>query len=1036
MAEQKVAGLIGWFASNHVAANLLMFLILLAGGYSAYTIKLEAFPEFNFDLVTVRVPYLGAAPQEVEEGVLIKIEEALKSITGVRKLTSIAFEGMGRVMVEIEDGYSVNEMLGEVKLAVDGISTFPAETERPIISKQRFRDSTIVVQVAGIADEAAMQEFAEEIRDDLIALPEISYAEVQGGRPFEISVEISEATLRQYNLTLEEVARVIRQWSVDLPGGTIRTAAGNIRLRTKGQAYTGAEFEKILLLTRPDGTRIRLGDVATVVDGFVEVESYAFFNGARSLGVDVFSSDEESEIEVSAAVHRYLDERRASLPPGIEIELWRDKTYYLKGQLNMMLKNLAIGALLVFLILGLFLHIKIAAWVSVGLPVAFLGAIMLLQVPFIDVSINMISLFGFILVLGIVVDDAIVIAESAYTETEEKGYSLANIVVGAQRVAVPATFGVLTTIMTFLPMLFVTGPVSTFAASIGWVVVLCLTFSLVESKLILPSHLALMRSSHAKEGIADAVDRALKRFIENTYLPLLTRAMEFRYATLAFFIGLLILAVGLVLGGQIRYTGFPEVDGDFISANVELLDGAPESLIKSIVNELDAQLQAVNEELKAETGSEIDIVKHSFAYIRNGTSAQLTVELEKSEHRSVTPQEVEKRWRERTGEIAGTKELKFESTRHTGGGPPIAFRLQAASYSQLELAAEELADHLRTYDGLFEINSSANLGPEEISLRIKPEAEALGVTLAGLARQVRQAFYGAEAQRIQRGEQEVKVMVRYPRSERRSIGNLENMWIRTSDGRELPFRAVADYSMARGFNSIQRINGERTITVSSRADLNAVEPLEIIGEITAGFIPGLQSRYRGLRVDLDGAAHEERLALDQILLAFALAMFGVYALLAIPLKSYLQPLIIMGVIPFGIVGALVGHMLLDISISMMSLIGIVALSGVVVNDSLIMVDYVNRSVSEGMKPIQAALRSGAARFRAILLTSLTTFFGLTPVVFERSLQAQLVIPMAVSLAFGILFATLITLVLVPCLYMIIGDLNPRRVPADADAKAA
>lgn len=1036
MAEQKVAGLIGWFASNHVAANLLMFLIILAGGYSAYTIKLEAFPEFNFDLVTVRVPYLGAAPLEVEEGVLIKIEEAVESITGVRKLTSIALEGMGQVMVEIEDGHSVNEMLDEVKLAVDGISTFPGETERPIISKQRFRDSTIVVQVAGIADEARMQEFAEEIRDDLIALPEISYAEVQGGRPFEISVEISEATLRQYNLTLEEVARVIREWSVDLPGGTIRTAAGNIRLRTKGQAYTGAEFERIMLLTRPDGTRVRLGDVATIVDGFVEVESYSFFNGARSLGVDVFSSDEESEIEVSAAVHRYLDERRASLPQGIEIELWRDKTYYLKAQLNMMLKNLALGALLVFLILGFFLHIKIAAWVSVGLPVAFLGAFMLLQLPFINVTVNMISLFGFILVLGIVVDDAIVIAESAYTETEENGYSLPSIVAGAQRVAVPATFGVLTTIMTFLPMLFVTGPASTLAASIGWVVVLCLTFSLVESKLILPSHLALMRSSHAKEGIADAVDRALKRFIENTYLPLLARAMEFRYATLAFFIGLLILAVGLVMGGQIRYTGFPEVDSDFISANVELLDGAPESLIRSIVTELDAQLQVVNEELKVETGSDIDIVKHSFAYIRNGTTAQLAVELEKTEHRSVTPQEVEKRWRERTGEIAGTKELKFESTRHTGGGPPIAFKLQAANYSELELAAEELSDHLKTYDGLFEINRSANLGPEEISLSIKPEAEALGVTLAGLARQVRQAFYGAEAQRIQRGEQEVKVMVRYPRSERRSIGNLENMWIRTSDGRELPFHAVADYSMDRGFNSIQRINGERTITVSSRADLNAVEPLEIIGEVTAGFIPELQSRYRGLRVELDGAAHEERLALDQILLAFALAMFGIYALMAIPLKSYLQPLIIMGVIPFGIVGALVGHMLLDISISMMSLIGIVALSGVVVNDSLIMVDYVNRAVSEGMEPIQAALRSGAARFRAILLTSLTTFFGLTPVVFERSLQAQLVIPMAVSLAFGILFATLITLILIPCLYMIIGDLQPTRAPAEADVEAA
>ncbi len=1016
-------GLIGWFATNHVAANLLMFFVIGMGIWAAIMVKKETMPEFRFDVVTVNVPYLGGAPEEVDESVVVKIEEAIKNIQGIKEVRSLATDGFGQVRIEIQEGYELGDITDEVKLAVDGISTFPAETERPIISKQVIRRGALNLQIHGSLDEWAMKALAEQILDEVTALPGVSYAEIMGARPSEISIEISEETLRQYNLTLGRVAEAIRAWSLDLPGGSIRSESGDIRLRTKGQAYTGEEFEQIVLVTRPDGTRVTLADIAVVRDAFAEVESYSFFDGERSFGINVMSSGEqENELAIASAVKAYVADRQATLPDGVQLTHWADSTYYLTGHLNMMLGNMLLGAVLVFLILGLFLHVKIAAWVIVGLPVAFLGAFMML--PVVGVTINMMSLFAFILVLGIVVDDAIIIAESAYTYTEKHGYNLPNIVLGAQRVAVPATFGVLTTIMAFIPLLFVTGPTAAFNAAIGWVVIFALLFSLVESKLILPSHLSLMRSSHGgKSGIPDRVDRGLKRFIEGVYSPFLERLIEYRYATLGFFIGLLILTGGLIGGGLARFVFFPEIEQPYVMASIELQEGAPESLIAEIVSQMDADLRALNEEFKAEFDTDIDVAEHLFAYISNGKNGMLQVELSKDEARPANAKVVEQRWRERVGEIAGTRELKLSSGMHMSGGPPVSIALKGNNYERVEQAADELAAHLKGYDGLYEVESSADAGPEELKLSIKPEAEALGITLADLARQVREAFYGAEAQRIQRGDEEVKVMVRYPRSERFSIGNLERMWIRLPDGRELPFSAVADYEVGRGYNNIKRLDGQRTVTVDSNADLTRVEPMAIVAEITGDYLPGLLTRYPGVSYELSGSSREERASMFKMAYAFMAGLFGIYALMAIPLKSYLQPLIIMSVIPFGIIGAVVGHMVLDLAVSTLSLIGIVALAGVVVNDSLIMVDFVNKSVAEGADAARAAVNAGKARFRAILLTSLTTFFGLIPIATETSESAQIVVPMAVSLAFGILFSTVITLILVPCLYNILADVK-------------
>ncbi len=1034
MTDDVPRGLIGWFAKNHVAANLLMLFVIGMGIWAIVAVKKESMPEFRFDVVTVTVPYLGGAPEEVDEGVIVKVEEAIENIQGIKEVRSTAADGFGQVRIELQEGYELGEITDEVKLAVDGISTFPAETERPVISKQIMRKGALNLQIHGGLDERAMKDLTEKIREEIVALPGISYAEVMGARPFEISVEISEDTLRQYGLTLGQVAQVIRAWSLDLPGGAIRSEAGDIRLRTKGQAYTGQEFENIVLVTRPDGTRVTLGDIATVRDGFAEVESYSFFDGERSFGINIMSSGEqENELEIARAVKAYVDERQATLPDGVKLSHWADSTYYLTGHLNMMLGNMALGAVLVFLILGLFLHVKIASWVIVGLPVAFLGAFMML--PVVGVTINMMSLFAFILVLGIVVDDAIIIAESAYSYTEEHGYNQANIVRGAQRVAVPATFGVLTTIMAFLPMLFVSGPTTAFNAAIGWVVIFCLLFSLVESKLILPSHLSLMKSSHGeKTGVADWVDRQLQRFIERGYSPFLARMIEFRYTTLAFFVGLLVITAGLVLGGFARFVFFPEMDQPYVTANIELQEGAPESLIAEIVAQMDADLRALNEEFKVEYDTDINVAEHLFAYITDGKSGFLQVELSKDEARPSNSKEVEQRWREKVGEIAGTRELRFSSGMHMGGGPPVSLALKGEDYRAVERAAEELVAELRTYDGLYEVESSATAGPEELKLSIRPEAEALGITLADLARQVREAFYGAEAQRIQRGDEEVKVMVRYPRADRSSIGNLERMWIRLPDGRELPFSSVANYELSRGYSTVQRLDGQRTVTVTANADLSRVEPMVLVGEITSDFLPAMLASYPGVSYELSGSSLEERASLMQMGFAFMAGLFGIYALMAIPLKSYLQPLIIMSVIPFGIIGAVVGHMILGLAVSTLSIIGIIALAGVVVNDSLIMVDFVNKAVARGASAASAAVEAGKARFRAILLTSLTTFFGLIPIATETSEMAQLVVPMAVSLAFGILFSTVITLVLVPCLYNVLADVKGWFMNTDEPSK--
>ena len=1045
MAEpgnSRQKGLIAWFAGNHVAANLLMFLIIAFGVVSSFTIRKQTTPDFEVNQVVVRVPYLGAAPQEVEEGVVIKIEEAIQDVPGIVKINSTASEGMGAVRVEISTETDINEILTEIKTRVDAISTFPGLTEKPIIYKQEFQLHVVFLTVTGDLDAYARKAMADEIREELLRIPEVNAVDILGDRPYEISVEVSEQDLRQYGLTMSEISQAIRASSVDMPGGSIRSEGGDILLRTEGQVYTGQEFSQLVLRTYPDGTRLTLDDVATIRDGFVETNGFARYLGKDSAALRVLAVGQQSELRTAAAVKQYVEAKNNTLPNDVQIEIWVDRSFYLQDQLNMMVKNMLQGALLVCLLLTLFLRWKVAGWVIVGIPITFFGAMWLMPHGPWPVTVNTVSLFGFILVLGIVVDDAIIIGESIYTKVRADGHTLDNVIAGAHRVAVPATFGVLTTIAAFTPMLFVGGMAASFFEAMSVVVILCLFFSLVESKLILPAHLAqanikpvdeedLFHPTHKValwrrvprffQKIQRRVQHGLQWTIHDWYAPLLEKAVRNRGLTFALFTALLILTFGITKSGLVRFVIFPEAPSDFVMVQMQMENGTAPLVRDRVLTHIEQALADINEDQVTQNPGSPLPIEHYIVFTEGDTAGMMFAELHRGDDRPLLSDELIAQWRERVGEVPGVKELVFSGGQTIGGGPPLSFNISGNNFDELQAASAELEKKLAGYAGVFDIRSTASAGGQEIRLEIKPEAEALGLTMSTLGRQVRQAFYGEEAQRIQRGQNEVKVMVRYPEEERRSIADLENMRIRTPNGVEVPFYSVADVSFGEAFSTITRQNRKRTVTVSADIDPDQVEPGPIIREISQDYLPALAANYPGVSYELEGASQEQNKLIMNIVVASIAALFLIYALIAIPLHSYVQPLVIMSVIPFGLIGAVIGHILMGKAISMFSLFGLVALAGVVVNDSLILIDFINKARSEGMPAIEAVVRSGKERFRAIILTSLTTAVGLMPIMLESSMQAQMLIPMAISLSFGIVFSTVITLFLIPSLYLLQED---------------
>ena len=1042
---------IDWFARNSVAANLLMFVIVGLGIVTMFTVKQEVFPEFSLDMITISVPYPGAAPEEVEEAVCVRIEEEIEGLEGIKEITSSSRENLGQIMVEVDPDADSSRLLDEIKSRVDAIDTFPDDVEEPVIEEVINRRQVIYVSVSGDTDERSLKELGKRVRDEIAGLPEVSLVELANARPYEISIEVSEEALRRYGLTFDQVVAAVRRTSIDLPGGSLRTDGGEILLRTKGQAYSGTQFERIPVVSRPDGSRLTVGDVANVVDGFAETDQASQFDGEPSVLLGVFRVGDQSAIAVAKAVQRYVEETRPALPEGISIETWGDNSRVLQSRMDLLLRNGRNGFFLVFGLLALFLRFRLAFWVSLGIPISFLGAMWMM--PGLDVSINLISLFAFIVVLGIVVDDAIVVGENIYTHQRRGGNPLEAAIAGAKEVSVPVVFAVLTSIAAFAPLLNVEGSTGKIMRVIPLIVIPTLAFSLVESLFILPAHLSHGRAKNGQEPrffiskywyrVQRGFVHGFEAFVDRVYRPSLELALNWRYAALAIGLATFMLSVGLVRGGWIKFTFFPPVEADYVVGTVTMPLGTPADVTQEAVSKMEQVALDLKDSIDVESGDS-KTFQHILASVgeqpvqaaRSGGPrgdptasfsaahlGEVAIELTPAEDRDIASQEILNRWREGVGAIPDAVELKFSSSLFSPGDA-INIQLTGLDLEKLEGASAAVRNKLAEYPGVFDIADSFREGKKEVKLSIKPEAEALGLTMADLAQQVRQGFYGAEAQSVQRGRDEVKVMVRYPAAERNSLADLENMRIRTPGGVEVPFSNVAEAEFGRGYESIRRVDRRRAVNVTADVDDVQANASEVLADMSATFLPSIKADF-GVDWSLEGQQAEQRDTLAGLGRGFLVALVVIFALMAVPFRSYVQPLIVMAAIPFGLVGAIWGHVIMGMNLTILSMFGLVALTGVVVNDSLVMVDRVNRLRAETGSVLSAVHEAGVQRFRPILLTSLTTFAGLTPLLLEKSMQAKFLVPMAVSLAFGVVFATFITLVLVPSLYMILEDIRPR-----------
>ncbi|TWX68513.1 efflux RND transporter permease subunit [Colwellia demingiae] len=1023
-------GIIAWFARNTIAANLLMVFILIGGGLTALTINKQMFPQLEFNWISYAAPYPGAAPQEVEEGITIKIEEALKSVQGLKRVITYSNRNYSNGWFEVELDYDPQVVLEEVKSAIDAIPSFPEGMERIKVEREKFRQEVMYISLYGDLTNGELKELGRKIHNEIQQLPGISISELYSGLAYEISVEVSKDKLREYGLSFRDVANSVRSFSRNMSAGQIRAANGYINLRVENQAYRGHEFEQLPVVTLEDGTKVMLGDVATINDGFQEGLQYSKFNGENSITIFIGASENQSITKIADIMNKYVDDKSLVLPQGVQLETWVDMTYYLNGRLNMMLDNMKSGAILVFLMLALFLRVRLAFWVMMGLPVCFLGTLLFMPMEFIGVTINVISLFAFILVLGIVVDDAIVMGESAHDEIEEHGHTTDNVIRGVKRVAMPATFGVLTTIAVFLPFLFGEGPSSAFGKAIGGVVVLCLIFSLIESKLILPAHLVKMKvkkfnPKNPLDRLRAWIDTKLKNFIENVYRPSLIMFIEYRYAVLMFFISLMLLSAGLFGGGLVRYVGQPKIPHDFPRISVEMnVDASEKSTLNALLN-IESVIHKIDQDIEKQYGS--SMIEDMQVDLRSRTNGQVMVKLVIPKERAINTFELADLWRNAIPNYPGVKSLTISDNLFGGGGRDdgdIAFRLESQDDAQLMAASQELKLKLNSLKGVGDVNDSRQTSAKEVQFSLKPLAYSLGLTLEDIASQVSYSFYGLEAQRILRDSEEVKVMVRYPLEQRSSIGHVDDVMIQAPNGAELPLSELAEINLTDGITRIRRENGNRTINVWASVDAEQVEPFEVAKDVRDNFMPELLRKYPLVKSEVSGRIQEEMDGAAKQLRDLMISIMIIFSLLAIPLKSYSQALMILTVIPFGVIGAVFGHMILGLDLSVLSMFGIAAASGVVVNDSLVMVDFVNKARKRGEGLKDAVIHAGTKRFRAIMLTSITTFIGLVPIIFfETSAQAQIVIPMAVSLSFGVLFATVVTLVLIPSLYLIIEDIK-------------
>ncbi len=1048
-------GMLTWCARNRVAANFFMLMIFMIGFAAVTNIRRELIPQVSLDRVVVTVPYPGATPTEVEEGIIIRIEEAIADLEGIKEVSAAATEGSGVVTVEVETGYSTPRLLEQIKTRVDAISTFPDDSEQPVVEELTAKSRVINVVISGdTVDEPTLRHLADEVREDLLALEGITQVNLGGMRPYEIAIHVSEESLRRHGLTFDDVANAVRRSSLDLPAGVIRAGAGDILLRTRSQAYHGREFENMVVRARPDGTRLLVKDIATVSDGFDENELWARFNGRRAAILSIMSSKSQDVTSAARAVKEYVQKASHTLPQGVHLDTWSDMSRLYTERQDLMLRNGLQGLVLVFLSLTLFMRFRLAFWVALGMAVAFVGtfAVMILM----DVSFNVISMAAFILVLGMVVDDAIVIAEAVHHHQTLGAEGEKGAVKGVLEVYTPVIFAVITTMIAFMPLLAISGVNGKFYRGIPIVIISCLLISLFEGLFILPAHLAHTQPRKmpwyqlpvwplvavlSKAQLA--VDAGLQWFIDRVYRPVLDAAVTWRYLTLSLFVGAFVLVAGLVYGGWVQRSFFPRFPGDFAAGALDMPEGTNAAATQEVLARIEAAAFELRKRMDDDHPDKPPLFKnilvamgsqpitrardqlHGKVQAGGNHLAEVSIEFQNLRERNVSSHDLAEMWRDVVGVMPGVRKLTF--TGEVGDeSPDIHLRFASRDLGVVAQAADELKKTLAGYDGVHEISDTLGSQKQEITLAIRPDAEALGLRANDLARQVRQAFYGEEVQRVQRGRDEVRVFVRYPPDQRRSVGGLNNMRIRTAAGDEVPLGAVAKVAYGRGVAMIRRVDRRRVVDVTAKLDRTVLDnPEGIMRDVTkpqAGLMPALMKRFPDLTWTREGGMKEQARVLRELGIASIVALFAMYALMAIASKSYVQPVMIMLVIPFGMIGAVGGHIIAGVVISIISFLGIAALAGVVVNDSIVLIDAINTYTRhEGLSVDDAVRAAAVRRFRAILLTSLTTFLGLTPLMLETSVQAQFIIPMAVTLGFGVAFATTVTLTLIPSLYLMLED---------------
>ncbi|MFK7731242.1 MAG: efflux RND transporter permease subunit [Pseudomonadales bacterium] len=1036
-------GVIRWFVDNQVAANLLMWILIFGGLVTIPSILIEEFPTVDPRIVQVQVPYPGAAPEEVESGVCQRIEEAIDGVEGIDKIDTTAYEGLCLLIAELKQEASVAKASRDIEARVNAITTLPLDAERPIVSEVSITATVLNMALTGNISPRSLKEIGESIRDELADLPEVSKVELSFTKDYEISVEVSEHTLRQYGLTLSSVADAIRQSSQDVAGGTLKTDSGEILLRTLGQAYNEADLEGLVVKQLDDGSIVKLSDIATIKDGFVDSDVLFQVDGVPAVMLTVSRTGNGNLLRIARHVKGYIEAKQSSLPHGVQLAIWKDESQDLVDRLRVLGRNAGGGLLLVLLVLALFLQARLAFWVAVGLPIAMVGTLLLF--PVFNVSISTVSIMGFILVLGILVDDAIVVGERVHA-FETRGYSLRDAaILGTQQVSLPVIFGVLTTMAAFMPLAVSGSGLSSFLQAVGITAIVALLLSIVESQMILPAHLAHRRQSGSAnpseqgrwEKFQQRMEHGMRAIAKQRYQPALQRAMDWRYFTLAIAVSVVVLVLTLFASGRAVFQFFPSVEADRVYATLTMPPGTSTAVLQREAEKLkvaaltlrdeldkdhdDDQPSNIRRILKAIGGK---IARGSIDFDGGPTNSnyvELVLELIPYKQRgSVSPGYIAHRWRELTPPIADAVALNYTAN-FFSIGDAIDIRLRGADTDHLRAAANDVKLALKRFDGVSDITDSFRAGKQEIKFTLKDQAQHLGINSGQLGRQVRNAFYGEEVQRVQRSREDIRIMVRYPKAERHSMHDVQNMRVRTPQGDEIALGNVANLELGRGFSSIRRLDRQRVISVTADVDRDMIEPERVLNYLDLEVKPKINQLYPGIEYSLGGEAEESADSFNDLGYYTALALLLIYALLAIPLQSYSQPLIIMSVIPFGAVGAILGHFIMGKPLVFFSLLGIVALSGVVINSSLVLVDNVNRLRREGAETSLAIAEAAVERFRPIVLTSITTFVGLVPLIIDQNPTTYIFIPMAISLSFGVVFATVITLFLVPCLYMILAE---------------